>query len=179
MSNERRELDFLQGFYEITDDGRLYSRRSEKFLSPSKDRYGYLYYVVSINNVRMTLKAHRLVAYAFIPNPMNKPTVNHRNGVRHDNRVENLEWATSKEQSADPLTLENNRRVQAKTDYRQMGSLRNFGRRKTAVYQDGVLLGVYDSLKEAASVHKKSYSKASECANGLRGEIVGLKFCFA
>ena len=72
MSNERRELDFLQGFYEITDDGRLYSRRSEKFLSPSKDRYGYLYYVVSINHVRMTLKAHRLVAYAFIPNPMNK-----------------------------------------------------------------------------------------------------------
>ena len=179
MNEERRELDFLQGLYEVTDDGRLFSCRSEKYLVPDKDRYGYLYYVVSINNVRMTLKAHRLVAQAFIPNPQNKPTVNHKNGIRHDNRVENLEWATAKEQYADPLTFENNRQVKMKTDYRAMGSLRNFGRRKTAVYKDGILLGVYDSLKEAATVYNKSYSKASECANGLREKTGGLKFCFA
>lgn len=179
MSEVRRSLDFLQGLYEISDDGRLFSYRSNKYLSPDRDRYGYVYYVVSINNVRMTLKAHRLVAYAFIPNPLNKPTINHKNGVRSDNRVENLEWATEKEQAADPLTRENNRRIQAQTDYRAMGSLRNFGRRRTAVYREESLLGVYDSLKEAACVHKKSYSKASECANGLRGEVGGLKFCFA
>lgn len=179
MNEKRRKLDFLQGLYEVTDDGRLYSCRSGKYLSPDKDRYGYLYYVVSINNVRMTLKAHRLVAQAFIPNPQNKPTVNHKNGIRHDNRVENLEWATAKEQYADPLTFENNRQVKMRTDYHAMGSLRNFGRRKTAVYKDGILLGVYDSLKEAAAVYNKSYSKALECANGLRGETGGLKFCFA
>ena len=93
MSEVRCSLDFLQGLYEISDDGRLFSCRSNKYLSPDRDRYGYVYYVVSINNVRMTLKAHRLVAYAFIPNPLNKPTINHKNGVRSDNRVENLEWA--------------------------------------------------------------------------------------
>lgn len=89
----------FDGLYFISDDGGLYSTRSGKFLRPDKDRYGYLYYVISIDGKRMTLKAHRLVAEAFIPNPENKPTVNHRNGIRDDNRVSNLEWATVKEQA--------------------------------------------------------------------------------
>lgn len=56
---------------------------------------GHGYSMVCIRGVSMSV--HRLVATAFIPNPENKPQTNHKNGIRTDNRVENLEWATQEE----------------------------------------------------------------------------------
>src|SRR6266516_5570453 len=64
--------------------------------SPSK-RSGYIQTGLKINNVYKTIAVHILVARVFIPNPENKPHVNHINGIKHDNRVDNLEWVTPKE----------------------------------------------------------------------------------
>ena len=66
-------------------------------MSPIIDKYGYLSIDLHKNGHRKIHKIHRLVAQAFIPNPENKPTVNHINEIKADNRVENLEWMTYRE----------------------------------------------------------------------------------
>lgn len=69
--------------------------------------YGYYTFILCKDGKIRSLKAHRLVAEAFIPNEDNKPEIDHINTIRSDNRVENLRWATSKENSNNPLSLNN------------------------------------------------------------------------
>lgn len=80
--------------------GRYIQTRKEKYLYLHKEANGYIRVVLCRQGLCLHFGVHRLVAAAFIPNPLNKPTVNHKNGIKHDNRVENLEWATRYEQMA-------------------------------------------------------------------------------
>ena len=77
-------------------DGRIYNYPS-KVLSLSTDRNGYISAMLSFEGETKRVSVHRSVALAFIPNTDNKPEVDHRDRVRHNNLVSNLRWVTSSE----------------------------------------------------------------------------------
>lgn len=99
MSKALQIKDF-PGYY-ITDNGEVLSKNGKwdktlVKLKPQKYR-GYLYIGLHKNKKIYKRAVHRLVAEAFIPNPENKPQVNHKNGNKADNRVSSLEWVSASE----------------------------------------------------------------------------------
>ena len=99
-----REVKGWEGRYEVSNWGRVRSffdthgnRRAEpRILKPRKNGDGYLRVILRKDGKGIYKSVHRLVAEAFLPNPLNLPQINHRNEIKDDNRLENLEWCDAK-----------------------------------------------------------------------------------
>lgn len=97
MKEVWKDIEGYEGLYQISNLGRVKRVATGKVLKGGKDKDGYLMVKLYKNNIRSNKKIHRLVAEAFIPNPENKPQVNHADENKTNNSLDNLEWMTAKE----------------------------------------------------------------------------------
>ena len=82
--------------YDVSNLGNIRNNKTNKLLKPCI-KGGYSNISLKNGPIKKSLKIHRVVALSFIPNPENKPYVDHKNNIRDDNRIDNLRWATIKE----------------------------------------------------------------------------------
>ena len=97
MREEWKAVVGFEGKYEVSNMGRVKSWRGKSLIRKPQVFLGYHRVSLRKGKYRKTYMVHRLVAETFLPNPENKDTVNHKNGVRCDNNLKNLEWATMRE----------------------------------------------------------------------------------
>lgn len=105
-----KDIIGYEGLYQVSSEGRVKSLKrkvqhsicgmktiSERILRPATDKNGYLTVDLYKDGKRKTYKVHRLVAQAFIPNPLGLPQCNHKDENPSSNYAENLEWVSAKE----------------------------------------------------------------------------------
>jgi len=171
-----------EGYYEVSNLGRVksldrfvcsnvnLSYANKKviggLLMSGCDKKGYKRVGFSVNGVRTTKKVHRLVAQTFIPNPQNKPQVNHINEIKDDNRVENLNWMTASEN------------INHGTCLKRMAETNTNGNKSVSVIQltlDGEFVKEWVSMSEAGRNGYK-HTNISACCSGKEKTHYGFKW---
>ena len=161
----------LQGFedYYITTTGDVYSRKIHKNsagrikkLKLRKDKDGYSTVWLYGNGAKLK-KVHRLVAETFIPNPDNKPQINHKNGIKSDNFVSNLEWVSAKENLQHSYSVLHRRGVWLG----RKGAEHNCSKPVRAI-KDGIVVAQYSAASEASRATGICVSSIIKCCNKTR-----------
>ena len=149
------KVDFSPNFT-IFSDGRLYNRKTKRYRKWFNSTT-YPTTLISENGKSRLVSQHRLLAENFIPNPENKKEVNHINGIKNDNRLENLEWATKSE----------NRKHAFDTGLQKPRYTKVIDRLTNTIYQ---------SVLEAATVHNISRFYLSNMLAGRQRNKTNLSY---
>lgn len=170
MAEEWRRLIYNSedygDFYLVSNYGRIKNTKTKYIRTPSLDKKrGYYYICISLGNdsFKKYIKIHRAVACTFIPNIYNLPQVNHKDGNKENNYVENLEWVTAQENTIhaykNGLTPTGEKSVFSKLTKEDVEYIRSHHIPKDKDYGSAALARKYNVHPSTISkiVHKKSW----------------------
>lgn len=167
------------GYYGVTNKGSVkrYSRKlsdgrviKEKILSQDPTKDGYLRTTFRLNGKLVKPFVHKLVLLAFVPNPHNKPEGNHKNGIKSDNRVENLEWATKSENIKHSFDVLGKK---IKNPMKGVFGAKNHSSKPVVCLNT---MKEYPSIRECANDLNLKERSISQCVNGVYSSLYGFKF---
>lgn len=164
--------------YRVSTLGRVkcvdYRGTGKEKICKLSDRNGYLR--VWIDGVPKSV--HRLVLEGFMPNPQNKPCIDHINTIKTDNRVENLRWVTHKENDSNPLTRKHKSENAGKPWLGKLGAEHNCSIPIVQLTKDGVFVKKWSCATEAErelGIYQVSIAK---CCKGKRKSAGGFRWVY-
>lgn len=169
------EIKKIEGYnYHITSNGDVFSYHCNKLLKPRLNK-GYFYVNLSNNGKMKTFKIHRLVAESFLPNHSNLPIVNHKDGNKQNNHVDNLEWCTHSENTKHAVLM-----GLLKPPNPSGSWLKNYTLSRCIKVICVNTGEIFNSISEAAffanSESKNPTSKVKEVCDGIRKSYKGYVF---
>lgn len=183
MSEIWKDVKGYEDLYQISNEGRLRSldkmvlcrnghRRKVpgRILKPRILSNGYIQYMLSEDGIKKYFYAHRLVAIAFIPNGEGLPEINHRNEIKTDNRVENLEWCNSSYNNRYGTKIER-QNTNTNRDY-----TKNNMRKVNQYALDGQLIAQYEGIRIASKVTGIPEQSISKCCRKIMHQTHGFKW---
>ena len=165
-----KAISGYEGLYEVSDQGRIKSLNynhtgKEKILKPWKTNVGYLQVILYKDGKSKHSKVHRLVAEAFIPNPNNLTTVNHKDEVKTNNVADNLEWMSQRDN--------NNYGTRSKRASETQINDKNKSKAVQMFDRQGNLLAAFPSINEAERITSIFNGNISKCCLGKRKSAGG------
>lgn len=157
ITDDLKPIKGYEGFYEITKDGRVWSCISNRFMKPTTASNGYYMVNLSKDNKHRYCTVHRLVALTYLDNPYNLPQVNHIDGNKQNNDVNNLEWVTNKQnaQHAWDNGLHDCKRIHDQTTGFTYGNLEQAARAVGGYHQN--IWKVCNGLRKTCMGHVFTY----------------------